>query len=69
MKKVSLGKIIESTVEDKYKYHFNTDRPPSKLTLGEFYKTFEANRVGQHTTYNVVGKRDYSCIDKLTKKC
>ncbi|AAK85614.1 hypothetical protein [Epiphyas postvittana nucleopolyhedrovirus] len=69
MKKVSLGKIIESTVEDKYTYRFSAERSSTKLNLGEYYKTFEANRVGQHTTYDVVGKRDYSSVDKLTKKC
>ncbi|AUR45119.1 hypothetical protein Spob088 [Spilosoma obliqua nucleopolyhedrosis virus] len=67
MKKVSLGKIIESTVEDKYKYRFGGEQ--TKPNLSEYYKTFEAIRVGQHSTYNVVGKRDYAVIDKLIKKC
>ncbi|BBD51463.1 hypothetical protein [Samia ricini nucleopolyhedrovirus] len=69
MKKVSLGKIIESIVEDKYKLSFNGERSSNKLSLDEYYKTFEANRVGQQTTYGVVGKRDYGKVDQLVKKC
>lgn len=68
MKKVSLGKIIESTVEEKYKYRFGGEHQKPLLSLAEYYKTFEANRVGQHTTYDVVSKRDYTAIDKLVKK-
>ncbi|AAC59058.1 unknown [Orgyia pseudotsugata multiple nucleopolyhedrovirus] len=68
MKKVSLGKIIESTVEDKYTYRFVRDQ--KKPNLGEYYKTFESIRAGQHSsTYDVVGKRDYTVVDKLVKKC
>ncbi|QDL57050.1 hypothetical protein QKQ66_gp104 [Dione juno nucleopolyhedrovirus] len=67
MKKVSLGKIIESTVEDKYKYRFGCHQ--TKPSLAEYYKTFEAIRAGQCSTYDVVGKRDYTVIDKLVKKC
>ncbi|AFY62896.1 hypothetical protein [Philosamia cynthia ricini nucleopolyhedrovirus virus] len=56
MKKVSLGKIIESIVEDKYKLSFNGERSSNKLSLDEYYKTFEANRVGQQTTYGRGGQ-------------
>lgn len=67
MKKVSLGKIIESTVEDKYKYRFVTDQ--SRPNLAEYYKTFEAIRAGQHSsTYSVVGQRNYSAVDRLVKR-
>ncbi|AGA16207.1 hypothetical protein [Thysanoplusia orichalcea nucleopolyhedrovirus] len=71
MKKVALGKIIENTVESKYKNSSSLSSPTSsgeKLSLSEYYKTFEANKVGQHSTYDVVGKRDYTKIDKLIKK-
>ncbi|BBU37577.1 hypothetical protein [Choristoneura diversana nucleopolyhedrovirus] len=68
MKKVSLGKIIESTVEEKYRYRFGGEQ--KQPNLGEYYKTFEAIRVGQHSnTHHVVGKRDYTAIDNLLKKC
>ncbi|AFO10016.1 hypothetical protein Bomanpvs2gp046 [Bombyx mandarina nucleopolyhedrovirus S2] len=74
MKKVALGKIIENTIESKYKSNSVSSSSSSstgtsaKLSLSEYYKTFEANKVGQHTTYDVVGKRDYNKFDKLVKK-
>nr|AGX01398.1 orf55 [Bombyx mori nucleopolyhedrovirus] len=74
MKKVALGKIIENTIESKYKSNSVSSSSSSstgtsaKLSLSEYYKTFEANKVGQHTTYDVVGKRDYNTFDKLVKK-
>ncbi len=72
MKKVALGKIIENTVESKYKSNSVSSSlstgASAKLSLSEYYKTFEANKVGQHTTYDVVGKRDYTKFDKLVKK-
>ncbi|AOT85554.1 cyun96 [Cyclophragma undans nucleopolyhedrovirus] len=81
MKKVSLGKIIENTVESKIKFDNSrqqqqqhnyqsatTSGSGARLNLSEYYKTFDANKVARHTTYDVVGKRDYSKIDKLVKK-
>lgn len=75
MKKVALGKIIENTVENKYKNDNSLWSSPGevggsskKLSLSDYYKTFDNNQVGLHTTYDVVGKRDYSKIDKLIKK-
>nr|AFS51975.1 DekiORF98 [Dendrolimus kikuchii nucleopolyhedrovirus] len=83
MKQVSLGKIIENTVESKIKRDNNalshyqkgaaaaattSGGSGARLNLSEYYKTFETNKVARHTTYDVVGKRDYSKIDSLVKK-
>ncbi|ABL75993.1 Mv-ORF41 peptide [Maruca vitrata nucleopolyhedrovirus] len=68
MKKVSLGKIIENTVESKYKSTSSSINTSAKLNLSEYYKTFESNKVGRQTTYNMVGMRDYKKIDELLKK-
>lgn len=83
MKKMALGKIIETTVDKKYKNHNNklmkdkqenvTDDNSSssnvkKIFLGDYYKLFDNNQVGRHTTHNIVGPRDFSKIDKLIRK-
>ncbi|ANF29733.1 ORF-85 [Catopsilia pomona nucleopolyhedrovirus] len=93
MKKIALGKIIETAVMNKYKNDNdnsvsvlfggsskygssgggggNNDGVTlynSKLNLGEYYKSFDFNQVARHTTYDVVGKRDYSKIDNLIKR-
>lgn len=82
MQKVSLGKLIENIVENKYKnkkeisiYQSLTKSHSGKikiltgkkLNLIDYYKFFEQNQVGMHTTYNLVGKQDYSKIDNLLK--
>ncbi|USC25904.1 hypothetical protein [Palpita vitrealis nucleopolyhedrovirus] len=78
MKKVALGKIIENIVDNKYKkreplssasfINVSSNSNSEKLNLSEYYKNFQANKVGQQSTYDVVGKRDYTKFDKLVKK-
>jgi Family of unknown function (DUF5470) len=63
---MKLGQIIEKTVENKIKSQSSTSSSSfnngttSKLSLSEYYKTYETLQVGKHTTYDVVGQRDYS---------
>ncbi|UZE89769.1 hypothetical protein [Parapoynx stagnalis nucleopolyhedrovirus] len=78
---MKLGQIIEKTVENKIKSQksqgsssssFNNNGTTSKLSLSEYYKTYETLQVGKHTTYDIVGQRDYSKdykrINNLVKK-